>query len=478
MCHLCVRTKEQHTKEIDIRYRNKLQSRFVMGICSGPSEEEITQAIADKDTNIQGRSLSQYKVGIVLHQGDRSLYYIYSAERPDLSFSKRYLREIGEALCHLHDQGVAHLDVKMQNILRYNGHLRLTDMDAATEMGQDAGAKYSSGILPPEMFFQLKNESEERMYEDHWLGCQDSSERTSRIIRTSRGAYVVRSFNDTFLDDQVVALLPYELVKANASLDIWAFGLIVFYLLVGEALVPVNRDEDLAGPDAFLRAATWTDQELHVHIENHRAGISSGKAVHLLKYLLRGDPAERPQSMADVLLHPFFTEDRYDNSKDTKFIEFVKSKGLCRLDDVPEIMDVKWRFCRADLAMTGSQGATTLRCYSSEELQREVDSLLQFTEQVVRRSIQAMRQLSLVDRAEIAERVAEETRNYKEVQNSILTRLIISQEKEPAEAFHRMFALLKDAVEAQFPKRPPQTVLASVYLFSKAAEVKTMFAKV
>ena len=56
-------------------------------------------------------------------------------ERPDMTRCIKYLREVAEALVHLHSQGVIHLDIKLLNILRYNFRLRLTDMDAATDEG-------------------------------------------------------------------------------------------------------------------------------------------------------------------------------------------------------------------------------------------------------------------------------------------------------------------------------------------------------
>jgi hypothetical protein len=45
--------------------------------------------------------------------------------------------------------------VKLQNAVRFNGRLCLIDLDAAVKIHSPAGAKFSSGALPPEMIQEL-----------------------------------------------------------------------------------------------------------------------------------------------------------------------------------------------------------------------------------------------------------------------------------------------------------------------------------
>jgi hypothetical protein len=40
--------------------------------------------------------------------------------------------------------------------------------------------------------------------------------------------------------------LPYVLEKAEANIDIWSFGLLLYHLCTGKPFLPVNRDDDLA----------------------------------------------------------------------------------------------------------------------------------------------------------------------------------------------------------------------------------------
>lgn len=60
--------------------------------------------------------------------------------------------DIGLALQH------CHRDLKMLDVPRVGDRIKLIDMDAAATSGQSfLGAKFSSGVLPPEMFAELSD---------------------------------------------------------------------------------------------------------------------------------------------------------------------------------------------------------------------------------------------------------------------------------------------------------------------------------
>lgn len=94
---------------------------------------------------------------------ERSIKEMSEKERPDLQNTKTVMAKLQQALKHCYVQGVVHADIKMLNALLVDGHFRLIDMDAncvlsfATrkddpEDGDFVGCKFSSGVLPPEMF--------------------------------------------------------------------------------------------------------------------------------------------------------------------------------------------------------------------------------------------------------------------------------------------------------------------------------------
>jgi serine/threonine protein kinase len=108
-----------------------------------------------------GKNLTaDYSYGIILLAADRNLDTIYRSERPDLPHIKVMMQEIGEALKHCHQNGIIHGDLKMMNVVRVKGKMRLIDLDASAVMNQDSfGMKFSSGVLPPEMFHHLSDKT-------------------------------------------------------------------------------------------------------------------------------------------------------------------------------------------------------------------------------------------------------------------------------------------------------------------------------
>lgn len=241
-----------------------------------------------------------------------------------------------------------------------------------------------------------------------------------------------------------------------------------------------NREDDLAGPDALAQAVSWTDKSILRHLMKRNHLIKDKKALDLLVKLLKFKPADRFQNMADVLCHPFFTEvvngDGHSNRKDTQFIDFVKSQRVVRLDDAEPIFDKKWRFRRADLAMTGAIALTSLK--EPVEVQAECDKLLELTRKVCKETVATINKLPASGRALLEQKVADESRTFEEVLSSILTNLVISQEPQQAQALNDMLPLLKEAVENEFPSKPRQTACAIVELYSHAVAAVDPFKQV
>ena len=99
------------------------------------------------------------------------------------------------------------------NILRIGGRLKVTDFDSSKPISMAdrvsfLGDKFSSAVLGPEMFYQLQNKEELRMFEDYWREDKDADTPLWRKI-APKGDYVVKTFrtsdeSDTPDDDATI----------------------------------------------------------------------------------------------------------------------------------------------------------------------------------------------------------------------------------------------------------------------------------
>jgi len=228
--------------------------------------------------------LRDYPYGIVMPAADRTLDAIYRAERPDLGHVRVLMHEVGEALAHLHACNIAHGDLKMLNILRVDGHLRLIDLDAACPFGSYAANKFSSGVLPPELFYTLKKAAGVAAVEAHWGDEKEAnSELWQKVRPRAMGsarlpAHGVRTFRALASpeDDEYTGAatpvtdppVPYDLVQASPAMDIWAFGVVLYTLCTGAPFYAVNRDDDLLGPKELAEMAKLTQSAVDRKINN------------------------------------------------------------------------------------------------------------------------------------------------------------------------------------------------------------------
>ena len=145
------------------------------------------------------------------------------------------MREIAEALQHLHEQDITHGDLKMLNVLRVDNKSKLIDFDASASIGpidSFIGAKFSSGNLSPELFHKLKNQTEIDEYNTYFEKISsDPNEadlwlKVMPVVCGKKGTFVVK----TFLPPDKVGgngKLPYDLIPASRGGDIWAFGVML-----------------------------------------------------------------------------------------------------------------------------------------------------------------------------------------------------------------------------------------------------------
>ena len=109
-----------------------------------------------------------------------------------------------KALAHLELKGILHGDVKLLNIVRIQqlatSTIKLIDMDAIATLNESGfvGAKFSSGVLPPEMFEVLDGDGVDK-FTSYWAkACPQQSELWRKIEpRWSRSgdAIVVKTWS-------------------------------------------------------------------------------------------------------------------------------------------------------------------------------------------------------------------------------------------------------------------------------------------
>ena len=233
---------------------------------------------------------------------DKSLDAIYTSERPDGDHLRVMMKEVAEDLHHCHKNGIIHCDLKMLNVVRVNGRMKLIDFDAATVHDGFAGSKFSSGILPPEMFHKLKTSEEGEKTKKYWSAFTDVEAMTElwKKVRP-KGLFCVKSFYDA--EGPASKDLPYDLVHASPQLDIWSYGVMLYTLCAGDSLLRVSRDGDLEKAIDMQEVAMWSQESIEYLVSQKSF---DPVITDLLLKLLEPDPTKRPQSMRKILMHPYF----------------------------------------------------------------------------------------------------------------------------------------------------------------------------
>jgi len=198
-----------------------------------------------------------------------------------------------------------------------------------------AGAKFSSGVLPPEMIHALKGD-DLKTFETYFADVMKSDPELwdkiqPKVFKKGRKKekYVVKTFLTTSIADsdgdpieqpRSHSPLPYQLVRSSPSFDIWSFGTILYALCTGSPLFTVNRDDDLKEGVDMHEVATWDDAKKIRSL----AEINDPMAKDLLSKLLARNPDDRPGTFQDVLNHSFFTMEGAGG--DTKLLQEMREE--------------------------------------------------------------------------------------------------------------------------------------------------------
>eukprot|EP00577_Skeletonema_sp_RCC1716_P003979 CAMPEP_0113435840 /NCGR_PEP_ID=MMETSP0013_2-20120614/36498_1 /TAXON_ID=2843 ORGANISM="Skeletonema costatum, Strain 1716" /NCGR_SAMPLE_ID=MMETSP0013_2 /ASSEMBLY_ACC=CAM_ASM_000158 /LENGTH=1647 /DNA_ID=CAMNT_0000326257 /DNA_START=200 /DNA_END=5140 /DNA_ORIENTATION=+ /assembly_acc=CAM_ASM_000158 len=318
-----MKNKDHWKRERRAREENNLSPKYVVSALSNvPSEDVIAKAVERGEgglTTIVTNYLNDITLGkyaFVMDAAGRNLHQIFFQEQPNIDAVRVILKQVFEAVNHLHEEKLMHGDIKMGNIMRFriDNKLRLIDLDASARIDlfdeqSCAGAKFSSAILPPEMIEKIETDQVQGFLK-YWKvqNDKDLKKKVAPKIYLEQGIvkahYVVKSFRTDEEGKPVEEGLPYKLVHASESIDLWSLGVLAFTLLTGEPLIPSTRDDDCASGAAMHILHSWGTQP-EVLIELSRK-IADDFAFDLVWKLLQKEPEKRPRVASLLKEHPFF----------------------------------------------------------------------------------------------------------------------------------------------------------------------------
>ena len=164
-------------------------------------------------------------------------------------------------------------------------------------------AQFKTETLPPEMFVKL-TAFELKKYLFYWSSVEkrfgvviDKTFIKPNMDIDTGEAFVPRCHFIPLQVDESHEILPYKLLPASPTADLWALGQLLFFLLSGHSLMQVFlRDGRLV---QFRYVSNWDPAPL---IYEH---ISDPLAQDLLLKLLGSHDARSHMSAAKVLVHPY-----------------------------------------------------------------------------------------------------------------------------------------------------------------------------
>ncbi|KAF0700107.1 hypothetical protein As57867_009302, partial [Aphanomyces stellatus] len=289
-----MRNADEHERESESR--KGLAADFVLPTLPTLDQNVFWKHVKKLKINDE-LDMTEYPHVLVMPAANRSLEDIHLKERPSDAKVRSMLYEVAVALKHLHEKNRVHGDLKKLNVLRVQSALKLIDLDAAAKMGDAVGAKFSSGILPPEMFYKLKSNDEVEQYKSYWNSAMAVPSRWNKL--KPKNNYVVKSFRH---DCTSADVLPYDIVQATPAIDLWALGCLMYQMVCGAELVATDLNQDVVS-DRMAEAASWTAEKLMRRIETN---IPNESALDLVSKLLVVNPTER-LSLDHVLAHEYFS---------------------------------------------------------------------------------------------------------------------------------------------------------------------------
>lgn len=238
--------------------------------------------------------------------------------------------KMGLVLDELHQCGLVHGSFSPKNILAFfegekgEEHLKLGGLSAVTPMDQDiykqgaisAGGKclFDYTALTPEMFMKV-NTTQLQKYNIYWQlvreieGVTISEEVIKpRFDPITSETYVLKCYCN---HEKAMALnnsLPYDLASFDRTVDVWAFGVLLFTLLSGgESLFQPNQRTGRVTSMELL--AKWDANVAESIVSQYIPDLA---AQDLLLHILVPKEDREKLSMKTILSHPFFSDEIHE----------------------------------------------------------------------------------------------------------------------------------------------------------------------
>ena len=181
--------------------------------------------------------------------------------------SRSILRGIAKSLSKLHGQGIIHGSLDIQNVGKFGKCWKLMDLPGSVAVNELFTACRVGLHSPPEAFITAR--------------CKINHERN------------------------IASIAPT--LAADPTVDVWAFGKLMYEVLVGESLFKIFSVEG-----SYLKSSMCIHAWNGYHLKKiSRKLISEGinsSGVNLISICLCPLLSERCKSMSDVLHHPFWSD--------------------------------------------------------------------------------------------------------------------------------------------------------------------------
>ena len=336
-------TKDESTYNCEVRSRSKI------GMKEGDTTlNHILPLVGHFDASIDGRykldtaderfrilqlyggesiCLSDYPFALVYpytNEGDLHDYFFHQGLQEESEIADIGL-QVAKALKLMHEKSLIHGNISMRcvNMLPVDSEIQNPKRNWAISnfSGSKAGfmgaiapngsALFQTGLLAPEMFTKI-SQAEIQMYKDYWEKVEENFDiELDRIVKepfvdiTTGCSYVVRChyvLGNEEKNENELLRLPYELMRARETADLWCLGILLYTLCSGgRQLFPVNlKSGHILDHQDIVK---WDIDLAKTKIFEN---VNSPLAQDLLLQLLSPLEERMNVTMDSIISHPFF----------------------------------------------------------------------------------------------------------------------------------------------------------------------------